>query len=484
MKYYFYIFACTLSFAASGAYLTTGPASAEDRPGYTPIPEEFGYFRNNADLQKAVETGDIPYSRRHAWSLFAGMMQPLDAGDPNSWPIWFSWQTSAQAFDAPQAKSSPPIRIRLTPSVAGHMRAKEAGADIKVTTPQPIYPVPTPVIKAYPNAISGTGPKTTIKDGTFFVFNGDIMVATESLSNEGYSAIREGELYLKATLQRAHELGQDITLPARYVSTKHMYWPVKAEGLTPLPWWNDNFPDSFNGYVGYETWNSVVAIDPSGKRIGETARVTYLHGILNHDGMAMKPRTETAKVVGLENFYHHKVSEADWAMFSQADKAMLNAASYWLYNEPFKPGDFLVSVAMHVLTKEVPTWTLQSVWWSDTPDKGPYAADRPADMKAVGPWKHYLLTEANTYKPDASGQLAKAVNPYIEGVIHPIRTNCRNCHVRAGYPFGGKDKPAEGTTGYSNPNCPDLLAALTSKDVCFKGVTLSDFAWIIPDRAH
>ena len=484
MKRYFYTLAFAASLAVTGAVLTSAPVLSQGRPGYTPIPPEFGYFQNNVELNKAIETGDIAYSRRHAWSLFAGMMQPLDAGDPNSWPIWFSWQTSAQAFDAPQAKAALPIRIRLTPSVAGHMRAKEAGADIPVVTPQPIYPLPTPVIEAYPDAISGSGADTTIKDGTFFVFNGDIMVATESLSQEGYGAIRDGELYLTATLKRAHELGQNISLPDRYVSTKHMYWPVKAEGLTPLPWWNDNYPDSFNGYVGYETWDSVVAIDPSGKRIGESAQVTYLYGIENHDGTPMQPRTETAQVVGLDSFYHHKVSDADWKMFSQADKAMLNAASYWLYNKPFQPGDYLASVAMHVMTKEVPTWTLQSVWWSNTPDKGPYAADRPTDLKAVGPWTHYLLTEANSYKPDASGQLAKAVNPYIEGVIHPIRTSCRNCHVRAGYPSGGKGKPAEGTTGYSNANCPDLLAALTPDDACFKGVTLSDFAWIIPDRAH
>ena len=484
MKRIFWKLTLAVPFIAGVSLASVGAAKAEDRPSFTPIPEEFGYFRENRALEAAIAAGDAAFSRRHGWSLFAGMMQPLDAGDPNSWPIWLSWQTTAQAFDAPKPAAAAPMRIRLTPSVVGHMRASERGADIPVNTPQPIYPLPRKVIEAYPDAISGTGAKATIKDGTFFVFNGDIMVATESLSPEGFGAIRDGELYLKKTLEEAHRLGQNIDLPARYLSTKHMYWPVHAEGLTPLPWWNDNFPDSYNGYVGYETWDSVVAIDPSGKQVGQTVDVTYLHGILNPDKTAMKPKTAKAKVVGLDRFYHHKVTNADWKMFSEADKAMLNAASYWLYDAPFKPGDYVVTVAMHIVTKEVPTWTLQSVWWSNAPDKGPYAADRPQDMKAVGPWRHYLLTEANAYKPDAQGQLAKAVNPYIEGVIHPIRTSCRNCHVRAGYPGGKPGEPAEGTTGYSNANCPDLLAALQPDDACFKGVSLTDFSWIIPDRAQ
>ncbi len=72
-------------------------------------------------------------------------------------------------------------------------------------------------------------------------------------------------------------------------------------------------------------------------------------------------------------------------MFSDADKAILNAASYWLYNEPFGPGDYVATVAMHIMTKEVPTWTLQNVWWSAAPDKGPYADNRPKDMKAESP---------------------------------------------------------------------------------------------------
>ncbi|MDJ0930535.1 hypothetical protein [Breoghania sp.] len=176
-----------------------------------------------------------------------------------------SWETTAQAFEGDGKTAPKPIRICITPSVAGLTQAKEQGAD------------------------------ATINNGTFFVFNGDTIVPTESLSPEGFKAIRYGKLYLKSKLKQAHDLGQDIDLPAHYVSTKHMYWPVKANGLTPLPWWNNNFPDSFDGYVGYETWDTVVAIDPTGKQEGETVEVTYLHGIFNNDKTPMKPKIEKAQ---------------------------------------------------------------------------------------------------------------------------------------------------------------------------------------------
>ena len=130
---------------------------------------------------------------------------------------------------------------------------------------------------------------------------------------------------------------------------------------------------------------------------------------------------------------------------------------------------------MHVNTKELASWTLQSVWWSDTPNQGMYAANRPDLPQAQGPWDHYLLTDAYAVPP-VNGQWAKAVNPYIEGVIHPIATNCRNCHVRAGWP--------QNLSSYQNADCPELLQALSPSSACLNGITLSDYLWIIPDRAQ
>jgi hypothetical protein len=76
-------------------------------------------------------------------------------------------------------------------------------------------------------------------------------------------------------------------------------------------------------------------------------------------------------------------------------------------------------------------------------------------------------------------RLPVATNPYIELVIHPVGTDCNNCHMRAGWPTGQQ----AGTASYQNPDCPDSLATLSPASDCFKKPTRSDFQWIIPDRA-
>jgi hypothetical protein len=44
------------------------------------------------------------------------------------------------------------------------------------------------------------------------------------------------------------------------------------------------------------------------------------------------------------------------------------------------------------------------------------------------------MTDSYAVPPNDKGEMDIAVNPYIEGVIHPVATSCRNCHVRAGWP--------------------------------------------------
>ena len=323
---------------------------------------------------------------------------------------------------------------------------------------------------------------------TRFLFNGDILIPTESLSSEAFADLRSPTrpLYEQSTLNKAHAAGLPM-LPVTpdFIVTKHMYWPVKANGLSSLPVWTNDFPVSYTGYAGYEVWNKIVAVDPSGKQVGQTGTVSFLYGVLANGSTQKDPKpvpTKTVKapIVGLDQFYSHRVTKDEWLNeFSEADRAVINAASYWSYNEPFGPDDYLVTVASHINTRELPSWTLQSAWWPDSPDKGPYAANRPDFPNAKGPWRHYLLTDSYAVPANPDGTLDVAVNPYIEGVIHPIGTSCRNCHVRAGWPTGS----TPGTASYQNPDCPGLLTNLTPSSSCLKNITLTDYLWIIPDRA-
>ena len=118
-----------------------------------------------------------------------------------------------------------------------------------------------------------------------------------------------------------------------------------------------------------------------------------------------------------------------------------------------------MTIAMHINTREIPTWALQSVFWSDVPDGGSYglaryAQDRPDLPQAKGPWKHYLLVDAyGIPEKTVPDRLPVATNFYIELVSHPIGTECNNCHIRAGWPTAKQGGPAS----YQNPDCRNLL---------------------------
>jgi hypothetical protein len=445
---------------------------------YEPFLDGYDYMIDVDQLAMQTSKGDIKAIRTHAWKLWAGIMQPLKN---STWPIWYSWPNTQQAFekakvgplgssknkvDKHSLKKGETIKSRNKKNV--EKRFKHS-----VMTPAPNYKLPSFIIDNFYKALCLTSKNVvSICNGKHFLNNGDILIAAESLSSEAMDNIRTKELYLKSEID---SLQKDIEVTQQFIVTKHMYWPVKASGVTLIPVWKNNFKDSFYGYAGYEKWDTFIALQPDKPQlIGRNATGKFLFGVYNNRGDELLPTiTKTAKVENINHFYYHKVTQIDWDSFSLEDKAIITASSLWANNKVFEVGDYLVSIAMHVNTKEIPSWTLQSVWWSENPNKGSYARNRPFLPNAKGPWGHYLLTDSYDI-PAIDGMLKKAVNPYIEGVIHPIATNCRNCHVRAGV----KD------TGYQNKNCPDLLKDINPNDECLKGIVRSDFLWIIPDRAH
>ena len=473
--------------ALSLSFVATMGAAANAAPKYQPFPPGYGYMdpREIRALMIAVARGDHKTVREHGWKLWAGIMQP-SAADP-SWPIWFTWPNTKGAFApsglglvAANAGAAPgKSLIQLNAGIrAGQPAAGAIPVNVKAL---PVYPIPPQVIQAYPNATKNCG-ANNICDGTHVLFNGDIMIPTESLSQAGFDWIRSQHLYEQAKLDALHKAGvKDLSLPQRYIVTKHMFWPVKAGQISAIPVWHDYHDGKYPDYAGYETWPDLVGVDPSGQSVGKKAMVSYLYGVLQPDGNTPWPTvTASVPVHGLNEFYYHRVTAADWQSFDEADKAILNAASYWAYNQPFGPGDYLATIAMHVNTREIATWALQSAWWSDVPNAGPYAQDRPKLPQAKGPWDHYLLVDAYGIPDQPHGDvLPVATNPYIELVIHPVGTDCNNCHMRAGWPTG----PNSGQASYQNPDCPDSLAKLTPNSACLQALTRSDFQWIIPDRA-
>lgn len=463
--------------------------SYSDESGYIPFPSGFGYMEKTEELQRATNIGKKAYIRDHAWKMWAGIMQPDSS---SGWPLWYSWENTTAAFHP--SPNDPNVKLNK-PFITQSLRAHNKRNTPFVDTKSPIYCIPEQVQQAYSDVIKkDSDGNPMIPDGKTFQNNGDIMIATESLSKEAYDSIRDQKLYLTSTLNEMHSNKENVNIDQRSIVTKHMYWPVKANGLTALPVWKNQIKPSNPNYAGYEKWDSLVAIDPTGMKEGENAEVSFLYQVRKNQSTECQSEgtpsfiptvTKNAKVYTINDFYFHKVTVDDWASFDDKDKAIINASSYWANNKAFEVGDYLVTVAMHINTKELDSWTLQSAWWADDEEindsENPYGKNRPILHNAQGPWEHYLITDSYDVPANSQGELDIAFNPYIEGVTHPVATSCRNCHVRAGWPTAPDH--GIGTASYQNPDCPELLADISYETECLKPLTHTDYLWIIPDRA-
>jgi hypothetical protein len=493
--------------AAGGCGDTTKPQ---------PFPAGFDYPLSQQVLEGAVQRQDIPFLRRHGWYLFAG----LNTVAPNGLPIWRTWPTSTQAFapdkndkndraaPQPAAPSGPPAGAAAGAEAAGppavHLIARNR-KNIVDSVPLPQYPVPEAVCRAYG---FGTGCPGTlghptganlfqIPDGAVFQNNGDIMIAGVIYEESAFQWIRDASgkrLYqaaeLTGMLPGKGQLGRVAEFPRTSIVLKHMYWPVKKDRCSALPVWDDQKPPTPNTYMGYETWTRAVAIDAPGCSAapGDKTRVSFLHGVFDMDGNPMQPVVfESADVVSLDAFFHQTLTQADLDKLTPNDRAILDSASYWAHGAPFEEGDIIVSIATHIFTKEMPAWTMQSLWWHDRPDQGPYAADRPdiPPDRAPPAWRHYLMvSEYGIPDPRDPTQLPVHFNPYIELVIHPVATNCRTCHTRAAWP-----RKSTGMTPYAGyqftpvSEDPGLTANIGLDNRILESLLTLDFLWAMSDRA-
>ena len=486
------VFLCAVLALGSALMLAPGRASPPVNPACPApqsIPTGFDYPQPAAAVEQWVKRGDVGRTRLHGWNLWAALNQPSPPQDTAAVrPVWQSWCTETQAF----ASSNALLRSAGRAPGARPMRQFKFNNGLR-TGPDPInfpvapfYAVPQPVLTKYKNSscivpATPTSP-ATLANGPTLQNNGDVMVAGVIYNKPAFDWIRSTGVYQAGTLKRMMPppggIGSIPNFPAGAISLKPMMWPVQASGFTALPVWDD--PSSDDGvYAGFEIqnkWPRAVAVTPSPQSTLRPQTVSFLHGV-TMAGQALGPNTYTnASVVGIEQFYHYRPNLATMAA---CDRAILDASAYYAYGRLFQQGDYLVLVAMHIMTKEQAAWTFQSVWWHDRPDVGPYAADRPKGLAAQGPWAHYLM--AATYgipaaSPRGLAQWPVAFNPYIElAAAHPIRTNCMNCHHRAAWPAQTDEYQATG-----GPGALDVFSQ--DNKVIFANKVQVDSLWSISDR--
>ena len=300
--------------------------------------------------------------------------------------------------------------------------------------------------------------------------------------------------------------------PASSIVLKPMFWPVKKGGFTALPVWDwvANKPGSpaDGKYAGYEMqslWTHAVAItdlpNPTPPPI-----IRYLYGVYDSTGTKLigpityNNTTQISPpafhVVSINDFYHRQLNQAELNELSPCDRALLDASAYWAYNRAFEPGDYIVLVAMHIMTKEQQNWTFQSLWYHPDASKSDtcrYCKSRPTNLTDKT-FRHYLLTTTygttqqsghdNYYSPPNTQPGAAiwpvAYNPYIElAASHPITTNCMNCHHRAAWPpLASQGKPDVGRTSSYLQETPPNPNALE----VFRGMPPSSMACLLSTR--
>ena len=484
------------------------------------FPRSSNYPVSSERLNGWVHRRDGHQIRIHGWHLFAGLMETVKSKRGTPVWLWQTWPTATQAF---RSEGISPLgatggtRVQETSFLlaADAMEEQE-----KVMLDPPGYRVPASVCKMVGlDSTQANGCDIPV-NGCQFQNNGDVMIAGVIYNPPAYRHIRGKKLYDWNTLvsmwTRSHDdpkwQNREIPqFPDSSIVLKPMLWPVKQTGYTPLPvfpvdcYYDRAGCDTVNGkvqYSGFEiqrVWDKAVAITPDSNPADSVVpEIKFLYDVFTDDTYSRRlgPNTyKNAEVHSLDEFYHWQVGEEEWQNMNCVDKAIISQSAYWAYGEAFKPGDYLVLVAMHIITKEMPAWTFQSVWWDNTEagrnSKFVHQRDSVHNPPEPSAFSGYLMT--STYgmnaKNENPAEWPVAFNPFIElAAAHPIQTNCRNCHQRGAFPNKmyrdqvGKNLKKYASYLYPGDGYPNTLDTFSFNNAVLDSLLIMDYQWAITDR--
>jgi hypothetical protein len=393
---------------------------------YAGIPDGFDYPADKAQLENFRQTQNVSALRRHSWMLFAGMTQLTTDGTP----VWETWYRKGEAFRAEGPTPQGPRRMIREFSIPRQFQSQ----GLTVQAP------------------------------------GESMLSFVLFNKETYDHIRTNKLYQSATLQQINTSFAGPTpwdkrkiqdFPSRAMSLKTIWWPVKGDGLTPLPVWDgDPVNPNPGGTNPFRTWKRVVAVDGTRSHVpdGETTSISFSGK--NHVG---------ARVVGFDRFYSIAATPQIIDAINTSETGI--QATQQALSRPLKIGDRVVFLGFHVTSKEIDDWTWSSLWWHDRPDEGPFASDRPSQL--MGVWRNYLMTVADDQitPPEPNGSPHIGFNPWLEArFADGIVSNCMSCHHRASIPNPGAVDFLPITRGAPNPVTDPAFA---------RGRLQTDFMWSI-----
>lgn len=165
--------------------------------------------------------------------------------------------------------------------------------------------------------------------------------------------------------------------------------------------------------------------------------ITRFHNIsaLKIDLSSTSPTTcenrdyRDGEIVPLSCFYAIQVSQDDVDALRASPQGLVAISDMGIL-----PGDYLVLVALHVTTKEIPEWAWATFWWDNHGASDARAAGRPKNVKPQ--WSHFLMetTLSGTTPLETDGGPKICFNPYLETSLpNGAISNCLQCHSKAAY---------------------------------------------------
>jgi hypothetical protein len=410
---------------------------------YTEASSGSGFPQTQA-LLRARDTQDIAAMRRHGWEIWAAMTQPA----PNGFPIFLTWYQVNDVF------------------------GQEPGHDRRLFAPE--FRVPLQKTLGDSDAIL-----------SFNVYNAALR---DHVRRHDY----QHEATLAALVGRVNDVQP---FPDNAVAVKTVWWPVRQGNFTALPVWDDlpTRPHEWGQGVqdllkmgffnhlspqqrqemathehdgnDFETFARVVAIEPTRRKVqaNETTEVTFYDP---QDTTLQSDARRTARVVPLQRFVHVQINDGYTVdLINSLPLAEQITGRFW--RRPFRVGDYVALVAVHVATRETSDWVWATFWWHDDPNAAPDGTDRPKSI--TGPFRDYRMRVAYSAETprEADGGPRVAFNPYLEAAFSSgLQSNCIACHQRA---VIGPDGPG--------PVLPVVRGQLSREDPFYAGKVRLDFLW-------
>jgi hypothetical protein len=383
--------------------------------------------------------------RQHAWAVFSGIIQPSIEGDPQSPPIFETWYTRSQVFetgctdklaDANSAELELPLEI-----VAG-FKAQTSHADS-------LYG-----LKLASKFFSDPG--KSIRSNV--LFNGPACdhIRKAKLKLYDASSLQTQLTNLSNSPINAPPEEKDIEpFPPSAVVVKAFWLRIDAEGRSITVWDSPDSPSP--GCVS--ACPRMVEIKPA--KPGEECNLPVSPG-----GTLLS-----------SCFYNIPITTKNQREFESSITVV--------------PGDVMVLVGLHVITKEAPDWVWSTFWWNPQADRGRFGSEKYDDKIIQGAWRNYLMdstlsmeTPREVVQQQGAGPgespcvstgspIAKVCfNPYLEGNLPAggQLSNCMNCHKQATFHHLDPDPRGSPQRGY-----------LGSNAACFAGskpsVMRLDYLW-------